>query len=251
MQGYNAANPREAIAARLAGGALGSAGMVAAAPAAFGINAGAGLLTNALAGAASNAGVSGIDAAVRGGSLGDIGRSAAIGGVAGAAAPLLGGAMNALGRGLTGGAMATDDASLAALARDKYGIPLTNDQLAGAPGGGFLRSASDRLPFSGAGSDIANTPAQFNAAVGKTIGVQGATKLGPNVMSAAKTRIGSMFDSVAANTSIKADTQFDNDLLGVVSQAQDSGMTADELEQFPFRLVHTLRLRNSLRIRAG
>ena len=105
MQGYNAANPREAIAARLAGGALGSAGMVAAAPAAFGINAGAGLLTNALAGAASNAGVSGIDAAVRGGSLGDIGRSAAIGGVAGAAAPLLGGAMNALGRGLTGGAM--------------------------------------------------------------------------------------------------------------------------------------------------
>ena len=92
--------------------------------------------------------------------------------------------------------------------------------MAGAPGRGLLRSASDRLPFSGAGSDIANTQAGFNRAVASTIG-ENATKLTPQVMGAAKTRIGSMFDSVAANTSIKADAQFDNDLLGVVSQAQD------------------------------
>jgi hypothetical protein len=38
-----------------------------------------------------------------------------------------------------------------------------------------------------------------------------------------------MFDSVAANTSIKADHQFDQDLLQVVSDAQSSGMTPHEL----------------------
>lgn len=100
--------------------------------------------------------------------------------------------------------------------------------MAGAPGGGFLRSASDRLPFSGAGNDIADTQAAFNRAASNKIG-ENATKLTPQVMNNAKARIGSMFDSVAANTSIHADTQFDNDLLGVVSQAQNSGMTADEL----------------------
>ena len=229
MREYQARHPEATLAANMAGGVLGAAPLVAAAPAAFGINSAAALATNALAGAGTNAVLSGADAAARGGSPGAIGTSAAIGGgLGGCCASVSGAGMNALGRGLTGGAMATDDATLAALARDKYGIQLTNDQLAGAPGGGFLRSASDRLPFSGAGSDIANTQAGFNRAVASTIG-ENATKLTPQVMSAAKTRIGSMFDSVAANTSIKADAQFDNDLLGVVSQAQDSGMTADEL----------------------
>jgi hypothetical protein len=141
---------------------------------------------------------------------------------------LAGAGMNALGRVATGGTMATDNATLAALARDKYGIPLTNDQLSGDTGMSFLRSASDRLPFSGAQSDIANTQAGFNQAVSNTIG-ENAPKLTPQVMTSAKARIGSMFDSVAANTSIKADPQFDNDLLKVVSDAQDSGMTTDEL----------------------
>jgi hypothetical protein len=225
MAEYAAQHPDATMAAQIGGGVVGSGAMVAAAPAAFGINAGASLGVNALAGAATNAGVSAADAAARGG---NVGQSAVIGGVLGGLAPLAGAGMNALGRVATGGAMATDDATLAALARDKYGIPLTNDQLSGDTGMRMLRSASDNLPFSGAGSDIANTQAGFNQAVSKTIG-ENATKLTPQVMNSAKSRIGSMFDSVAANTQIKADPQFDTDLLKVVSDAQDSGMTADEL----------------------
>ena len=228
MSEYAAQHPIASTAAQIGGGVVGSGAMVAAAPAAFGIDAGAGLATNALAGAATNATVSGADAAARGASPASVGTSALIGGGLGALAPALGAGVNALGRVATGGAMAPEDATLAALARDKYGIPLTNDQLSGDTGMSFLRSASDRLPFSGAGSDIANTQAGFNQAVSNTIG-ENAPKLTPQIMNSAKSRIGSMFDSVAANTSIKADPQFDNDLLKVVSDAQDSGMTADEL----------------------
>ena len=201
MAEYAAQYPDATMAAPIGGGVVGSGAMVAAAPAAFGINAGASLATNALAGAATNATISGADAAARGG---DVGKSAAIGSALGAAAPVVGAGANALGRVLTGGAMAPEDATLAALARDKYGIPLTNDQLSGDTGMSFLRSASDRLPFSGAGSDIANTQAGFNQAVSNTIG-ENAPKLTPQVMTSAKARIGSMFDSVAANTQIHAD----------------------------------------------
>jgi hypothetical protein len=228
MAEYAAQHPGATMAAQIAGGVVGSGAMVAAAPALFGVDAAAGLGTNMLAGAATNATVSGADAAARGGSPSSVGTSAAIGGLLGGAAPALGAGMNALGRAVTGGTMAPENATLAALARDKYKIPLTNDQLSGDTGMAFLRSASDRLPFSGAGSDIANTQAGFNQAVSNTIG-ESSTKLTPQVMTSAKARIGSMFDSVAANTSIKADPQFDNDLLKVVSDAQDSGMTADEL----------------------
>ncbi len=180
MAEYAAQHPDATMAAQIGGGVLGSGAMVAAAPAAFGVNAGASLATNALAGAATNAGVSAADAAARGG---NVGQSAAIGGALGGLAPLAGAGMNALGRVATGGTMAADDASLAALARDKYGIPLTNDQLSGDTGMGFLRSASDRLPFSGAGSDIANTQAGFNQAVSNTIG-ENAPKLTPQIMTA-------------------------------------------------------------------
>jgi hypothetical protein len=228
MAEYAAQHPDATMAAQIGGGVVGSGAMVAAAPALFGVDAAAGLGTNMLAGAATNATVSGADAAARGGSPSSVGTSAAIGGLLGGAAPVVGAGMNALGRAVTGGAMAPENATLAALARDKYGIPLTNDQLSGDTGMSFLRSASDRLPFSGAGSDIATTQAGFNQAVSSTIG-ESATKLTPQVMTSAKARIGSMFDSVAANTQIKADPQFDNDLLKVVSDAQDSGMTADEL----------------------
>jgi len=228
MQTFQTQHPIASTAANVAGGVLGTAPLIAASPAAFGISA-APLATNMAAGAATNALIGGADTAARGGSLSDVRNSAEVGGALGAAAPALGSGVNALGRMVTGGAMAPEDAALASLARDKYGIPLTNDQLSGDSGMGFLRSASDRLPFSGAGSDIADTQAGFNQAVSSTIG-ENAPKLTPQVMTSAKARIGSMFDSVAANTQIKADPQFDNDLLNVVSQAQNSGMTADELK---------------------
>jgi hypothetical protein len=218
MAEYAAQHPIASTAAQIAGGVVGSGAAVAAAPAAFGINAGASLGANALAGAATNAGVSAADMAARGGSLGDVGKSAAIGGALGGVAPVLGAGVNALARGLSGGTMAADDAALALTARDKYGIPLTVDQLSAAPGKGFVRSASDRLPFSGAGSDIAETQSAFNRAVSQTIG-EDAEKITPQVMNAAKTRIGAMYDQVAKNTVINVDQQFQQDLHEVLNNA--------------------------------
>ena len=48
MREYQAQHPEATMAANMAGGVLGAAPLVAAAPAAFGINSAAGLATNAL-----------------------------------------------------------------------------------------------------------------------------------------------------------------------------------------------------------
>jgi hypothetical protein len=218
MQEFAAQNPDISLATQIAGGVAGSAGLVAAAPAAFGINAAASLPVNALAGAVTNATLSGADAAARGGSLSNIGQSAAIGGVAGAAAPVLGAGMSAIGRGLTGGAIPADDAQLAQLATQKYNIPLTAPQVSASPGFKIAGSTLNRLPFSGAESSAQAQQAAFNRAVAGTLG-ESADRITPDVMNAARARIGSYYDAVAQNTNITVDPQFAQDIHTVLNNA--------------------------------
>lgn len=131
-----------------------------------------------------------------------------------AAGNAVGGAGSATARGIGNATLGTLDpetAQLASIARDQYGIPVNVGQMSPSPGVRFASSALNRLPLSGAASDIAEQQTAFNRAVTNTIG-EDAPKITPDVMNAARTRIGNTFDAVAQNTTIKADPQFQSDL---------------------------------------
>jgi hypothetical protein len=90
----------------------------------------------------------------------------------------------------------------------------------GSPNGfaKFAGSALDQLPFSGAAANHEAVQAGVNRAVANTIGEQ-ADRLTPDVMNNARTRIGNAFDTVAQNTTVHADPQFQNGILNTLLQA--------------------------------
>lgn len=90
----NEKHPLARGAGEITGGLAGYGAIGAAAPALMG-GGSLPLVTRSGIAAASNAGISGLDTAARGGDMGDIARSAAIGGGLGAAAPVVGAAIGA------------------------------------------------------------------------------------------------------------------------------------------------------------
>jgi hypothetical protein len=138
-----------------------------------------------------------------------------------AAGQLLGGAGNAIARGLgdaTIGRVDPATAQVAQLARAN-GVMVTAPQISASPAMRLSSAIIDRLPWSGAGPAKAGQQAALNRFVSNTIG-EDATQLTPDVMNAAKNRIGNVFDNVAANTNLNVDNQFSNEVLSTLSQAQ-------------------------------
>lgn len=90
-------NPTAQTIGNVVGNVVGTAPLMAAAPAAFGMKAGQGLLTRALTGAGSSAALGSADTAARGGDLADIGTSGVIGGIAGGAIPVVGAGLRGIG----------------------------------------------------------------------------------------------------------------------------------------------------------
>lgn len=137
--------------------------------------------------------------------------SRAVGAMAGAIPGRVGNAML--------GSLDPETARLAQAATTKYGIPLTAPQL--APENSVTRigsNALDRLPFSGAQEATAEQRGAWTRAVTNTFG-EDAAKATPDVMNAARARIGDDFDTVAANTTLRVDPQFASDFHSVVNQA--------------------------------
>ena len=100
------------------------------------------------------------------------------------------------------GGISKPDAELGRLALDKYNIPI------GAPDltdNSMIRIGADqagKLPFSGARPAAAAKQTAWQGAIANEMGSPGATSFTPDVMSAAKSRIGQVFNDVAQNTSI-------------------------------------------------
>ena len=100
------------------------------------------------------------------------------------------------------GGISKPDAELGRLALDKYNIPI------GAPDltdNSMIRIGADqagKLPFSGARPAAAAKQGAWQGAIATEMGSPGATSFTPDVMTAAKTRIGNVFNDVAKNTSI-------------------------------------------------
>ena len=207
-----AAYPGTALAGNIAGGVAGTIPMMAAAPAAFGVG-----VANPVAGLSSGvtgAALGGADAGARSGwNPQAMGQGAALGGFFGAAAPLagraIGSATGALGN-ATIGTLSPEDAALAARAR-AMGIPVNAGQM-GTPGSfpKVALSALNQLPFSG--NDPTAIKTGIMRAMSHTIG-EDAPGITPDVMNAARTRIGNDFNTVANNTTLKVDHQFGQDLI--------------------------------------
>lgn len=133
----------------------------------------------------------------------------------------VGGLMRGAGNILLGSKpMAAETAELAAKARDKFGIDLHPGQISTAPAYRFLDSVVNSLPFSGGAKAYAGQQAAFNRGVASTFG-ETAERVTPEVMDAARARIGKVFDDVAAATpDLRLDQKFGTAVVGMLDDAR-------------------------------
>lgn len=176
--------------------------------------------------AASSAAIGGADTLARGGSWDDAKNNALMSGAIGGAVPAIGGAIGAGFNKLLSGT-SPEVAKLAQLARDKYNIPVGPGQMSENPMVRTADSVVAKMPFSGGTVSNGQQQGAFNRAVANTFGER-ASSITSDVMANAKTRIGTMFDSVAQRTPvIPADPAFANDVMSLVQNAKQT-MTTDE-----------------------
>ncbi|WP_336717561.1 lytic transglycosylase domain-containing protein [Asaia bogorensis] len=145
-----------------------------------------------------------IGQALRDGAIG----GALTGGALAAVRPIARGAVEAF----TGGAVSPERAALARRAQE-LGIDLTAPQVSTSPN---MRYVAD---VANGGIVSPQQRAQFTRAVSRTFG-QDSERLTPDVIDDAHNALGSRFDHVAANTIIRADNQFGNELGSIGEEAR-------------------------------
>lgn len=114
-----------------------------------------------------------------------------------------------------GGRVGLETAQLADAATDRFGIPIAPGQMSNNR---FINSAyseGGRLPFSGAEAFRNEQQGAFNRGIARTFG-ETADRITPEVLQRAYDRLGTVFDTAAANTGIRFDAQLGNDLSRVV-----------------------------------
>lgn len=109
-------------------------------------------------------------------------------------------------------------AGLADTAVNKFGINLRGSQISASPIVKRLDTQMEARPFTGFADQNAAQRGQFTQAVGNTFGAD-SPRLTPEVMSAAKAKIGQTFEDVAAKTPIHADDQLISDLARIEHEA--------------------------------
>lgn len=223
-QQFQADHPVLSTGAQIAGGIGALGGLASAVPAAgTALGMSGGFATRTIAGLLSGATLGGADAAVR--SDGDpdaIKHGAMLGGGLGLITPTAGKVIGAGVNKLLGGSVPERVAQLAQLARDKYGLNIGPGQLSTNPTIKFLDSVVNRLPLSGGTAAKEAQQTAFNSAVANSFG-ETAKEITPEVIDAAKSRIGGVFNSVADRTPvIKADGQLQSDITQLFTEAQQT-----------------------------
>jgi hypothetical protein len=209
-------------AAGAAGEALGVPTVANALAGSSGVVRGAGALaSNALAGAAQGTVAAGLNA---GASTAPIGQQlkdgALLGGALGAVVPAAVGAARGATSAALGGTISPETAALAQTARDAYGIPVQAGQISDSPFVRFFSDQMSKMPLSGSGAAAATQATAMNRAIASTFG-ETADAITPQVMQAAKTRLGQTFDNLATLIPVQTDNQLLNDLGTVESNAHD------------------------------
>lgn len=194
------------------------------APRAFG--AAGPLLERSAFGAGTNALINSADTAARGGDANAIAHSGATGAAIGAAVPVVGRALGMLGNKILGSS--SDAVNALAAKAESMGIPIRFPQISDSPFIAKLSQMAGKLPGSGMDALHGEQQSAFNRAVARTFG-ENADSVTPEVMAAAKKRLGNEFDTVANNSTIKFDNILGSDLHGVLHEA-DSVLTDSEMK---------------------
>lgn len=184
------------------------------APRAFGLA--GNLAERAGYGAATNALIGGADAAARDQDASSIRRAGALGAFVGGGLPVVGKGLGAIGNKVFGNSDAGVN-TLAAKAQ-AMGIPIRFPQISDSPFISKLSQIAGMLPGSGMSGLHAEQQGAFNRAVSNTFG-ENATSITPDVMAAAKKRLGNEFDTVAKNSTIKFDAPLGGDLQSILHEA--------------------------------
>lgn len=155
---------------------------------------------------------------------------ALIGGVAGPVVPAVTGLVGRGVNSLTQSPVATEIADLARVAMDKWKIPLRSGQIAGTAdrAAGIADSNLIGATGSGYGRNAADQGRAFTRAVSSTIG-EDVDAITPEVMLAAKRRIGGNMNDIAARNSIRVDDDMLNELAAVGSQAREIGLDTGQV----------------------
>ncbi|MFT9400373.1 lytic transglycosylase domain-containing protein [Acetobacter sp.] len=161
----------------------------------------AGATANALLNGGSE---QGLGQALKDGAIG----GALTGGALAAIKPIARGATEAF----TGGTVAADRAALARKAQD-FGIDLTAPQISQSPNMQWMADVAN------GGNASAKQLKQFTRAVSRTFG-QDSEALTPELLDDAHNALGTRFDHAAAQTIIRADNQFGNDIGRVADEAR-------------------------------
>lgn len=146
----------------------------------------------------------------------DVKSGAMTGGLLGAVPPALG----QLARSAVGAA-SPEVAQLAQLGRDTYGIPITAGQMSGNRMIKTADSVLKSIPFSGHGALDDEVQLAVNRATARTMG-EDAPKLTPNVMNAARTRIGGVLQDVETRNAVNFDQPLMDELGSIESNARSS-----------------------------
>lgn len=162
---------------------------------------------------------------------------AALGGVAGGAPGVVSGLA---GRALGAASVAPEAGALASLARDQYGIPINGAQMTGSGAVRYLYSQLKKVPFSGVGHEAGEQQDAFNRAIAQTFG-EDSSKISPDVLSNAKSRIGDVFNGVASRTSVPMTPDLMTGLQNVVDDAHltMSADSAPAIERQAMNIVNT------------
>ncbi len=209
-----AAHPVAATGGEIAGAVAPMLAGAGLAPRAFGLA--GNLLERAGYGAATNGLINAADTAARGGNARDIATSGGVGGVIAAGLPIAGRAAGIVGNSLLG---STDSATNALIAKaNSMGIPINFSQSTSSPFIAKLSQMAGKLPGSGMDALHGEQQSAFNRAVSNTFG-ENADRITPDVMDAAKKRLGNEFDTVAKNSTIKFDNALGGDLHSILNEA--------------------------------
>lgn len=121
----------------------------------------------------------------------------------------------------------TDKGNLIRMATEDYGIPLGPGNVSDNNFVRGLYSESGKMPFSGASGFRDRQLDAWTRAVTQTFG-EDSPRVTPDVINAAKTRLGNQFDTIAGRTNITADPQIASDLRNVVQSMPYAGLAQGE-----------------------
>lgn len=182
----------------------------------------------AAAGALTGGAINAADSFARGGTGQETGLGTGMGALLGGGAPLAGRAIGLGASKLLSPAVDATTNYLMSRARD-FGIPIRAAQASTSPFVHKMDQMVGKIPGSGTVNALDDQQGAFTRAVASTFG-ENADRITPEVMASAKSRIGKSFDEVAANTTIKFDQPFADDLLRI---AKEAGQVLSEGEMRP------------------